>query len=74
MERTKPLRLSCWNAERERGWKLELEHFLKQQGVDICILRETFLNHGQAFRVANYVCHRTDLQQRAVQPSWSAVV
>jgi len=43
-----------------RGRKLELEHFLGQHGVDICLLSETFLNPGQAFRLANYVCHRTD--------------
>jgi hypothetical protein len=41
------------------GRKLELEHFLNQNGVDICLLSETFLNHGQAFRFANYVCHST---------------
>jgi len=38
----------------------ELEHFLRQHGVDICFLSGTFLNPGQAFRLANYVCHRTD--------------
>ena len=59
-EQAKPLRLVCWNANGVRGRKLELEHFLNQHGVDICLLSETFLNHGQAFRLANYVCHRTD--------------
>jgi hypothetical protein len=39
---------------------LELEHFLSQHGVDICLLSQIFLNAGQAFRLANYVCHRTD--------------
>jgi len=43
-----------------RGRKLELEHFRSQHGVDICLLIETFLNPGQAFRLPNYVCHRTD--------------
>jgi hypothetical protein len=43
-----------------RGRKLELEHFLGLHEVDICLLSETFLNPGQAFRLANYVCHRTD--------------
>jgi hypothetical protein len=43
-----------------RGRKLELEHFLNQHGVDICLLSETFLDLGQTFRLANYVCHRTD--------------
>ena len=59
-ERAKPLRLACWNADEVRGRKLELEHFFNQHSVDICPLSETFLNHGQAFRHANYVCHLTD--------------
>jgi len=61
--RTEPcnaLRLACWNADGARGRKLELEHFLSQQSFDICLLSETFLNPGQAFRLDNYVCHRTD--------------
>jgi hypothetical protein len=37
---------------------LELEHFLSQSGVDICLLSETFLNPGQAVRLTNYFCHR----------------
>jgi hypothetical protein len=40
------------------GKKLELEHFLNQRGVDLYLLSETFLNPEQAFRPANYVCHR----------------
>ena len=56
--RCKALRLACWNADGVRGRKLELEHFLSQHCVDI--LRETFLKPDQAFRLANYVCHRTD--------------
>jgi hypothetical protein len=59
-ERCKVLRLACWNADGVRGRKLELEHFLSQNGVDICLLSETFLNASQNFRLANYVCHRTD--------------
>ena len=58
--RGKALRLPCWNTEGGRGRKLELEHFLSQSGVDICLLSETFLNADQAFRFANYVCHRKD--------------
>jgi len=54
------MRLACWNADGVRGRKFELEHFLSQHGVDICLLSETFLNPGQAFRLANYVCHRRD--------------
>jgi len=61
--------LACWNADGVRGRKLELEHFLNQHGVDVYLLSETFLNPGQAFRLAKYVCHRTDRQ-----PYWAAVV
>jgi len=43
-----------------RSRKLELQHFLNQHGVDICILSETFLNHSQDIRLTKYVCHRTD--------------
>jgi hypothetical protein len=42
------------------GRKLEMKHFLNRHGVDICLLIETFLKRGQAFWLANYVCHRTD--------------
>jgi hypothetical protein len=74
-DRVRALRLACWNAERVRGRKLELEHFLSQHGVDISLLIETILNPCQASRLANYVGHRTyRLTARAAQPSWSAVV
>jgi hypothetical protein len=43
-----------------RGRKLQLEHFLSQHGVDICLLSESFLNLDQAFRLANFVWHSTD--------------
>jgi hypothetical protein len=59
-DRGKALRLSCWNADGVRGRKLELEHFLNHHGIDICLLSETFLNPVQVFRLANYICHRTD--------------
>jgi hypothetical protein len=54
------MRLACWNEEGVRGRKLVLEHILSQHGVEICLLSEIFLNPGQAFRLANYVCHRSD--------------
>jgi endonuclease/exonuclease/phosphatase family metal-dependent hydrolase len=54
------LRLACWNADGVRGGRLELEHFIGHHGVDICLLGDTHLSPEQAFRLANYVCHRTD--------------
>jgi hypothetical protein len=54
------LRLAFWNADGIRGRRIELDHFLAQHGIDVCLLNETLLDPGQAFRLANYVCHRTD--------------
>jgi hypothetical protein len=74
-DRGRALRLACCNADGVCGRKHELEHFLSQQGVDIFLLSETFLNPGQAYRLANYASHRTDrLTAGAVGPFWSAVV
>ena len=56
----KALRLTCWNADGVFGRKLELETFLRQHGVDICLLSKTFLKPDKDFRLANYACHRTD--------------
>ena len=58
--RTKPLQLACWNDDGVRCRKLELDHFLVQNAVDICLLTETHLRSGEAFRMANYICDRTD--------------
>jgi hypothetical protein len=58
--RGKALHHACWNADGVRRKKLELEQFLVQHSVNICLLIETFLNPGQAFQLANYVCHSTD--------------
>jgi exonuclease III len=58
------LRLACWNADCVRGRKLQLEQFLSENGVDICLLNETHLETKRALTFANYVCHRTD------RPAW----
>jgi len=54
------LRLACWNGDGVRGRKQELDHFLGQHGIDICLLAETHLRSGEVFRLANYVCLRID--------------
>jgi endonuclease/exonuclease/phosphatase family metal-dependent hydrolase len=43
-----------------RGRKLELERFLSEHSVVVCLLNETLLESGKALRFAKYVCHRTD--------------
>jgi hypothetical protein len=58
------LRLVYWNADGIRGRKLELDQFLSEHGVDICLLNETHLESDRPFRLANYVCHRTDREAR----------
>jgi len=62
--RYKALRLACCKADGVRGRRLELEHFLSQHGVNICLLIETFLNTGQAFRLVN--CLQTHKQNDSV--------
>jgi hypothetical protein len=58
--RGETLRLACWNEDGMSCRKPELENFVGQHGVDIFLLIETFLNPGEASRLASYVCHRTD--------------
>jgi exonuclease III len=58
------LRLAYWNADGVCGKKLELDQFLSEHGVDICLMNETHLESGRSFWFANYVCHRTDRQAR----------
>ena len=71
----KALRVASWNAEEVRGSKLELEHFLSQHGVDICLLSETFLNPGQASGLPTMsATAQTDQQQGVARPYWSGVV
>jgi len=56
----KALQLACWNADGVGSRKLELDHFLGQHGVDICLLNETHLRPGVVFHFVNCVCHPTD--------------
>ena len=42
-------------AGRSSSWSI-----FSDSMASICLLSETFLKPGQAFRLANYVCHRTD--------------
>jgi hypothetical protein len=57
---TEALRVACWNADGVRGRKQELDHFLGQHSRDTCLFTEIRLKSGVFFRMANYVCHRTD--------------
>ena len=46
--RGKALRLSFWNADGLRGRRIELDHFLAQHGVDVCLLNETQTDRRKA--------------------------
>jgi len=52
--------LTCWIADGLCSRKLKRDDFLGQHVVDVCLLTETHLGAGEAFRMANYVCNRTD--------------
>jgi exonuclease III len=60
----KDMRLAFWNADGVRSRQLEMEQFLSEHGVDICLLNETHLESGRALRFAKYVCHRTESPTR----------
>ena len=73
--RTKALRLVCWNVDGVRGRNQELDHFLGQYGIDICLLTETHLRSGVVFRMAKCVCHRNDRLTEGAEPVyWSIAV
>jgi hypothetical protein len=61
----KALRIAFWNANGVRGSKIELDYFLAQHGVEVCLLNETHVDPGQAFRFANYVC----TEQTVIMPT-----
>jgi len=52
---TKALRLACCNADGIGGRKQELDYFLGQHEIDMCLLTETHLRAGDVFWMANYV-------------------
>jgi hypothetical protein len=56
----KVLQLACWIADGVCSRGLELDHFLSQHVVDICLLDETHLRPGKSFWFANCVYHPTD--------------
>jgi hypothetical protein len=43
MNVVKDLQLACRNTDAFRGRKLELEHILNKDGVDICLLTAIYL-------------------------------
>ena len=55
----KTFRPTFWYANGVRGRRIELDNFLGQQGVDVCLFSETYFGPGQDFRFANYICYRT---------------
>ena len=57
-ERANALSVASWNADEVRCRKPELEYFLNQHGVDICLLSETLLNIFRPSGLAKYVGHR----------------
>ena len=72
--RGKILRLAYWNAADMRGRMLQLEHFLGQHAVDICLLSETFLTPAKPSGLPIMSATAQTGQQLGVaRPSWSGV-
>ena len=58
---SKAMRLACWNADVVSARKQQLDNFLGQYGIDICMLTETHLRTCEDYRLAKYVCPRNIL-------------
>jgi exonuclease III len=53
----KTVRLAHWNADGVRDREPELENFVSEHDIDICLLSETHLVPGRALSFSIYVCH-----------------
>jgi hypothetical protein len=56
----KTLQLACWVAVGVHCISLVLDNVLSQHRLNMCLVNEMHFSQVQAFRFANYVCHRTD--------------
>lgn len=55
-----PLRIATWNANGIQTRKTELELFLAEFDVGVCMVTETFLKPGVAFALSGYRSYRRD--------------
>ena len=49
-----------WNAEGLIRKKIELEHRMNKDNIDICCIQETHLQKDKTFKVRGYQCFITD--------------
>jgi hypothetical protein len=68
------LRLACWNTDGVRGRKLELEHFLRQHGVDVSLDRNSSARETSFGLQTMFVTEQTGPQREAEQQYWSVGV
>lgn len=63
----KSIKLVFWNAQSitNINKRIQLEHFIKTQNLDIVLLAETFLKPIHDFNLRDYVVHRNDRIHRA---------
>ena len=61
---TNQLRIAHWNAEGVRNKKIDLQNFLRANGIDICCLQETHLTQNHRFSVRGYETYRHDREGR----------
>lgn len=60
MSSLKDASIMLWNAQSVRPKLTELTNFLHTQKVDICLIPETWLKHGDRCSVRNYTLYRKD--------------
>jgi hypothetical protein len=60
IRQTNQVAVGYWNSDGVWVRKQKLNIFHDQQRDEICLLTQTYLRSGVAFRVVKYVCHHTD--------------
>lgn len=58
------LKICHWNAEGVRNKKTELQHFLRDQAIDVCCIQETHLTETHRFFIRGYEVFRQDRENR----------
>ena len=58
------LKVMHWNAEGVDNKKVELEHFLDKNNINVCCIQETHLKEGKDFKIRGYQVFRSDRQER----------
>jgi hypothetical protein len=57
---TNSIKIMQWNSEGVMKKKLELQHFLQKEKIDVLCIQETHLNDSNRFSIRGFECFRQD--------------